>query len=249
MTYEEEDDEGGQPFSDEVALRIGLAAQCLKEVSLGELLEALTRILGDKIDVAALNKVTVTQLKASFGRAADIDGDEEFERDTRAEDMKGYKDAVRILWGESTSPEPPVTPVVARAFGQTTQGPRLRVAVASNSAEELDGHFGSCSCFLIFDVSATEIALVDARDTALAEQAEDRNGYRVQLISDCKILYVVHAGGPAAAKVIKADIHLISAPEGGNARAILSQLQKVISGSPPPWLVKALKQTEQTAHL
>jgi hypothetical protein len=54
------------------------------------------------------------------------------------------------------------------------------------------------------------------------------------------VLYVVSAGGPAAAKVIKADIHLIQVAEGGSAHEILGRLQQVLRGAPPPWLAKAL---------
>jgi nitrogen fixation protein NifX len=231
-----------RPLSDEVALRIGLAARCLKDVSVGDMLEALARILGDEIDEERLRKVTVTQLKVSFGRAADVDGDEEFERDTRSEDMAGYKEAVRILWGEAS--DGAVEERVPAAEGSLRGARCVRVAVASNTGEVLDGHFGSSSRFLVYDVSDSEVRLVEVRSTAAAETAEDRNGYRVELVRDCKILYVVHAGGPAAAKVIKADIHLISVPEGGNARSLLGQLQRVIAGSPPPWLVKALEHSQ-----
>lgn len=89
-------------------------------------------------------------------------------------------------------------------------------------------------------MTAAQLRLLDVRDTSLADLSDDKNSYRVKLINDCKILYVVHIGGPASAKVIKADIHLISVPEGGAARNILQQLQRVLAGSPPPWLAKAL---------
>jgi nitrogen fixation protein NifX len=230
------------PVSDEVALRIGLAARALKDVSIAEMIEVLGRILGENVTEESLRKVTVTQLKVSFGRAPDVDGDEEFERDTRAEDMLGYKEAVRFLWGEADGAGHEVSR--PQVEGRIEGAPHVRVAVASNRGEELDGHFGSAARFLVYDVSDSALKLVEARSTADAEQSDDRNGYRVGLVSDCKILYVVHAGGPAAAKVIKADIHLISVPEGGNARQILGQLQKVISGSPPPWLAKSLRQSE-----
>jgi nitrogen fixation protein NifX len=229
----------GPGISEEVALRIGLAAHALKDVSISEMVEALERILGDGVDEESLKKVTVTQLKASFGRAPDIDGDEEFERDMRAEDMAGFKEAVRFLWGEGAEEEPAV-----QVDGQIHGAPHVRVAVASNHGEELDGHFGSATRYLVYDISDTELKLVEARSAAEADLSDDRNSFRVGLIQDCKIVYVVHAGGPAAAKVIKADIHLISVPEGGSARQILGQLQKVISGSPPPWLAKVLKRSE-----
>jgi len=224
-----------RPFSDEVALRIGLAARCLPDISAADLIEAIQMKVGDRIDEKALSQITVGHLKAAFGQAEDVDGDEESERDTRAEDMAAFKEAVRILWGDA-GPEP--LPAVESTDPSVTQS--VRVAFASNSGEALDGHFGSCSRFLVYQVAALQLKLVDIRDTALADASDDKNGFRVNLIKDCKILYVVHIGGPASAKVIKADIHLISVPEGGQARSILAQLQKVLAGSPPPWLAKVL---------
>jgi nitrogen fixation protein NifX len=222
------------PFSDEVALRIGLAARRLPGITATDLIEALQERLGDTIDEQGLSRITVGHLKAVFGQSADVDGDEEAERDTQIEDMVAFKDAVRILWGEPTNEDLP------KLEEPSDTGESVRVAFASNSGEELDGHFGSCLRFLVYQVSAEQVRLVSIRDTAGADLSADKNSFRVGLIKDCKILYVVHVGGPASAKVIKADIHLISVPEGGNARSLLRQLQRVLSGSPPPWLAKAL---------
>lgn len=226
------------PFSNEVALRIGLAARVLPDVSPGDLIGALQEQLGDKIDEKGLSRITVTHLKAAFGHAPDVDGDEENERDTRTADMTAYKEAVRILWGE-LCPEDDLPQVQAYQAGDMPGS--IRVGVASNDGELLNGHFGSASRYLVYQVSADEVRLVAVRSAALADRSDDKNGFRVGLISDCRILYVVHVGGPAAAKVIKADIHLIQVPEGGVAREILQKIQQVIAGrTPPPWLKKAL---------
>ena len=50
--------------------------------------------------------------------------------------------------------------------------PSLRIAIASDSGDALNGHFGSCLRFLVYQVSPTEIRLVDIRDTMDAEFAE-----------------------------------------------------------------------------
>jgi nitrogen fixation protein NifX len=230
-------DDFEQPFSNEVALRIGLAARALPDITPGDLIEALDRLLNGEIDIEGLNRVTVTQLKAAFGQAHDLDGDEENERDMRAENIAEFKEAVRILWGEFT-PEDNVP--VAQPYQPGDMPGSVRVAFASNEGEELNGHFGSAERYLIYQVSASEIRLIGVRSAALADRSGDKNTFRVGIVSDCRILYVVHVGGPAAAKVIKADIHLIQVPEGGQARAILAKLQQVLASSPPPWLKKAL---------
>jgi nitrogen fixation protein NifX len=226
------------PFSNEVALRIGLAARILPDVSPGDLIGALQDQLGDQIDEKGLSQITVTHLKAAFRQAYDVDGDEENEQDARSADMAAYKEAVRILWGE-LSPTDDLPAVEAYQAGDMPGS--IRVGVASNDGELLNGHFGSASRYLIYQVSSSEVRLVAVRSAALADRSDDKNAFRVGLISDCRILYVVHVGGPAAAKVIKADIHLIQVPEGGQAREVLQKVQQVIGGtSVPPWLRKAL---------
>lgn len=233
------------PFSNEVALRIGLAARVLPDLAVSDLIEALESLAGGRIDEAALARVTVTQLKASFGQSHDIDGDEETETEVRAAHMAAFKEAVRILWGETGEADklPKTEP---HRDGDMPDS--IRVAVASNSDEQLNGHFGSCTRFLIYQVSASQLKLIDARPTLAADLSSDKNAVRVNMIKDCKVLYVVSAGGPAAAKVIKADIHLIQVAEGGAAREVASRLQPVLRGSPPPWLAKALGKTRAEQH-
>lgn len=223
-----------RPISDEVALRIGLAARALQTVSVGDLIEALQLSLGDTLDEAALSKITVSSLKKAFGQTTGLEGDEDDEAQT---DVAALKEAVRILWGETGDgdglprPEP---------YRDGDMPGSIRVAVASNRGERLDGHFGSAARYLIYQVSATEIRLVDVRSAAEADASGDKNTFRVNLIKDCCAVYLVSIGGPAAAKVIKADIHMIPIPEGGDARQILQDLQSVLAISPPPWLAKIL---------
>jgi hypothetical protein len=73
-----------------------------------------------------------------------------------------------------------------------------------------------------------------------AEFAEDKNLWRAQLIGDCQVCYVVSIGGPAAAKVIRADIYPIKVPDGGPALVIIKPFQVAMRESPPPWLSKIL---------
>ncbi|MNE73320.1 hypothetical protein D3C80_1693240 [compost metagenome] len=59
------------------------------------------------------------------------------------------------------------------------------------------------------------------------------------------MLYVVSIGGPAAAKVVKAGIHPLKKPQGDQAEVVLAELQRVMAGSPPPWLAKLLGQSAE----
>jgi nitrogen fixation protein NifX len=164
--------------------------------------------------------------------------------------MESLKLAVRYLWGEEGI-EPDLPEVKAYAEGDMPGS--IRVAVGSNSADEVNGHFGSCPRFLIYQVSPEEIRLVALRSTLGADKAEDKNAYRAELISDCHVMYVQSIGGPAAAKVVRAGIYPMKLAEGGKAEEVLLQLQSVRKGHPPPWLAKIIgipaeKRTRFTAE-
>ncbi|HZV53689.1 MAG TPA: NifB/NifX family molybdenum-iron cluster-binding protein [Rhodocyclaceae bacterium] len=115
----------------------------------------------------------------------------------------------------------------------------VRVACASNGGEMLDGHFGSCERFLIYQVSPTEVSLVGERTTEAADEAEDRNVARSQLISDCQVVFIQSIGGPAAAKVVRAGVHPVKVPKAAPTREVLVKLQAALV-SPPPWLAKVM---------
>jgi nitrogen fixation protein NifX len=151
-------------------------------------------------------------------------------------DNASIKLAVRHLWGVSEEDETLPKPA---AYANGDLPGSLRVAVASNTEENLDGHFGSCPRFLIYQVGPKEIRLIELRSTAITDDAEDKNVARANLIKDCQIVYVQSIGGPAAAKAVRANIHPVKAPEGGKANIALQRLQAVLD-APPPWLAKIL---------
>lgn len=209
------------------ALRIAQAARVLADVNAGAFATKLGDYLGLPITEEKLAKVTVADLKLI------LSGEETVEPDV---DNASIKLAVRHLWGESAEAENLPPPA---AFKEGDMPGSLRVAVASNTEENLDGHFGSCPRFLIYQVGRDEIRLVDIRSTSLTDDAEDKNVARANLIKDCQIVYVQSIGGPAAAKAVRANVHPVKAPEGGKANIALTRLQAVLD-APPPWLAKIL---------
>lgn len=220
------------PITREAALRIALAARAMPNATLPRLLELIQRRLGDELDEEKLRQVTVTMLKTGFASA---DGEEDGE--DIGIGLESMKLAVRILWGETQGDDdlPRIEP-----YSDGDMPGSVRIAVASDKGDTLSGHFGSCLRFLVYQVSPGEIRLVDIRDTMDAEFSEDRNLWRAQLIGDCHVCYVVSIGGPAAAKVIRADVYPIKIPEGGPAIEIIRPFQKAMVESPPPWLLKIL---------
>lgn len=219
-------------LSRELALRIGLAARALPDVSPRHLLEVLIEKLGSPLTEEKLSHVTVTQLKTGL---VSPDGEEDTEHlDVVA--IPNYKEAVRILWGEAVDAGLPVP----EPYAEGDMPGSIRVAIASNTAERMDGHFGSCLRFLVYQVNQDTIRLIDLRPTHEADSSDDRNAFRADLIKDCQVLYVASIGGPAAAKVIKAGIYPMKLPEEAEAREVLGKLQTILGGHPPPWLAKIM---------
>lgn len=214
----------------ETALRIALAARAMPGISVGQLLEILHQRIAGELTEESLQTVTVTDLKTGFASA---DGEEDGE--DIGIGLPAMKDAVRILWGEHVAEDLP-QPVALDSLAPGS----IRVAIASNNGERLDGHFGSCLRFLVYQVSPSGKALVAIRSALEADFAEDKNAYRAGLIEDCQVLYVVSIGGPAAAKVVKTGIYPMKKIDGGQAEEVLAELQRVMASAPPPWLAKLL---------
>jgi nitrogen fixation protein NifX len=216
----------------DTALRIALAARILPGVDVATLLSILDERLDRPLDLTKLTRITVTDLKTGLGS---LDGEEDGEDISVG--LQAIKDAVRILWGESDGNENLPKP---QAYSEGDMPGSIRVGISSNSGEELDGHFGSCLRYLIYQVSADEIRLVDSRETVEADLSDDRNAFRANLAKDCQVLYMVSVGGPAAAKIIRAGVYPMKKIEGGNALEVLAEFQQMMANSPPPWLAKIL---------
>ncbi len=217
-------------ISDDIALRIALAARALPDTDAARLIKVLDDAVGLPPTAKRLSSLKVKTFKEALdGELADVD-------------PGALKDAVAILKGEAetdTDPPPPVEP-----YSDGEMPDSIRVACASNRAELLDGHFGSARRFLVYQVSATENRLIDVR-VPDDYDAEDKNAYRAGLIADCQVLYVASIGGPGAAKVVRVDVHPIKDPKGGSARERILALQQVLASKAPPWLAKVMGQTPE----
>lgn len=217
--------------SNEIALRIGLAARALPDTDAKRLLRVLDDSIGLPPTANSLSTLTVKSFTAAAdGEFADVDA-------------ASVKSALAHLKGEagiSGDPLPDIDP-----YAEGDMPASIRVACASNKAEKLDGHFGSCQRFLIYQVSPDALRLVDIRIVGDAEPADDKNGYRASLINDCQLLFVASIGGPAAAKVVRAGVHPIKKPEMGDARAEVAALQSRIGPAAPPWLAKVMGQAPE----
>ena len=212
----------------DLALRIGLAARALPDTDAKRLFTVLTDCVSLPITEDKIGSINLKTLKtAQAGEFSNIDD-------------ALLKKALHILkhsieTGETQKP-------VIDNYTEGDMPGSVRIACASNDAINVDGHFGSCSQFLIYQVAADETRLIDIRSTNSLEglDMEDKNKYRAELIQDCQVIYMASVGGPAAAKIVKLGIHPMKLSGTEAITEIIDQLQTVISGTPPPWLAKVM---------
>jgi nitrogen fixation protein NifX len=220
-------------ISRDIALRIALAARVLPDTDPARLLKVLAACTELPPNAKKLSDLTVKAFKlAADGEFSDVDN-------TLIKEALAFLKGEKAIEGGDNIPE-------VQAYKEGDIAGSIRVAFASNNAEELDGHFGSCARFLIYQINAEEARLIDSRSTTTPEGYEDKNAYRAGLIKDCQVVYIISIGGPAAAKVVRAGVHPIKYPAGGNIRDRITELQKVIVDAPPPWLAKAMGQDEES---
>ncbi|MDP3589267.1 MAG: nitrogen fixation protein NifX [Methylobacter sp.] len=212
-----------QAISRELALRIGLAARALPDTDAKRLLSVLTDCIGLPITDEKIIGISLNTLKsAKAGEFSNIDA-------------PLLTHALSILKSGLSAHQP-----VAYSDGDMPGS--VRIACASNDGINVDGHFGSCSQFMVYQVSADEARLIDIRNTAIPDglEVDDKNVFRAELIQDCQVLYIASVGGPAAAKIVKLGIHPIKLSAIDSIAVVVDQLQSVIAGTPPPWLAKVM---------
>lgn len=129
----------------DAALKIALAARILPGITVSQLLDIIFARLDGDITDETLKVVTVTDLKTSF---ASLDGEEDGE--DIGIGLEEMKEAVRVLWGETSEEDT----IELESFDGPLDN-SIRVAIASNSDEQLNGHFGSCIRYLIYQVNPT----------------------------------------------------------------------------------------------
>ena len=129
----------------ELALRIALASRILPGIDVPRLLEILHERLGPPLDDEKLKSITVTNLKTGLGS---LDGEEDGE--DIGIGLANIKLAVRYLWGDEAEDEdlPEILP-----YKDGEMPDSIRIAIGSNSGALINGHFGSCIRFLVYQLS------------------------------------------------------------------------------------------------
>lgn len=122
----------------------------------------------------------------------------------------------------------------------------MKVAFATVNGKKLDCPFEDCLSFSVFDFSEAGYSWLESRSVAefRGEEDEGRSVRRLQLLSDCKVLFVGRIGSDASRQAVKAGIMCFQSEPGTEVIAQLEKMQAMLRLRPPLWLTRALRQAE-----
>ncbi len=124
----------------------------------------------------------------------------------------------------------------------------MKIAFATQDMKRVDAHFGWAKNIAIYEVMPEGHHFVEVVEFAgdLEEDGnEDKLAPKLEAIKDCAILYVAAIGGSGAARVVAKNIHPVKVSQPEEISVLLTKLQEVLKGNPPPWLRKALNKSKE----
>lgn len=124
----------------------------------------------------------------------------------------------------------------------------MKVAFATQDLKHVDAHFGWAKNIAIYELTPQGSTFLQAVqfDGDLKEDGdEDKLAPKLEAIKDCALLYVAAIGGSAAARVVAHKIHPVKVAGPEVIEETLEKLREVLSGTPPPWLRKALLKDQE----
>lgn len=117
----------------------------------------------------------------------------------------------------------------------------MKIAFTSSDGKTIDQHFGMATEYCIWEIGPDSAEfLTKVTPLITSDDEEDRTLARANAVAECAIVYTVQIGGPAAAKLVARKIHPMKTGTEVPIAEIVSKLQQVLKGTPPPWLRKAM---------
>ena len=129
----------------------------------------------------------------------------------------------------------------------------MKVAIATQDLKTVDAHFAGARTLAVYEVSTEGSRMLEAirfdassnQDGVHTDDGDDRITPRIDAIRGCQLLFVRAIGGPAAARVVNARIHPIKVPTDEPIGEVLTRVQTMLKGNPPPWLRKVLREESE----
>ena len=209
-------------LTDDMALRIGMASRALPGIDLNDWVSVLIRAVGLPLTVERVKKLRLKRLRQAGSKHLQPFQDEQL------------RQALSNLRGHGVDMRATLPPTQDYRNGDMPGS--IRVACASNRSDRIDAAYGTCARFLIYQVSVQEARLIDIREVNVSGNASVRFEARACLIGDCHVLCALTLGATAAASVVRAGVHPLRVGVPQSADRLLTSLQDVMSGSPPPWM-------------
>ncbi|WP_192457813.1 NifB/NifX family molybdenum-iron cluster-binding protein [Musicola keenii] len=201
--------------------RLFALIQCLPELSPPQLLNWLSQDNGETLDLARLESFTQPVLAARFPVAP--------ENMTRSR----WQQVLAYLRGNL-----PEHLTVATPPGRQ---PQLLAAFSSQDGITINGHFGQCRLFFIYGFDEVGSWLCDLRRYPAEPGDQEGNEVRAALLNGCHLLFCEAIGGPAAARIIRHNIHPMKVAPGTTIQSQRDALQALLADRLPPWLAKRLE--------
>jgi nitrogen fixation protein NifX len=145
------------------------------------------------------------------------------------------------------------TPVLDRT---PVKGGRMKVAFTTSDMKTVNAHFAGARTIAVYEVGEDDYSFVEAVQFDTASNQEGGHGddgearikARIDALEGCALLFVKAIGGPAAAKVVRAQIHPIKLPQPEAIPDVIARVQGMMKGSPPPWLRKIMLNSQGGAQ-
>ena len=117
----------------------------------------------------------------------------------------------------------------------------MKVAFTTSTGVNVDEDFGTSTSFSIWDISPAEAYYVTS--TAIQDQStckDDRMRVRAETLVGCTLVCTMGVNGPAAAKLAARNVQPIKVKKGTRVEAMIDKLQRMLRGTPPPWIAKSM---------
>ncbi|MFN3813210.1 MAG: nitrogen fixation protein NifX [Aquificaceae bacterium] len=122
----------------------------------------------------------------------------------------------------------------------------MKVAFATKSLDRVDDHFGHARTMAIYEVDEDGYRFLEYRNFEdVPDEEYDKINSKIEAIKDCTIVFTIAIGATAAARIVKAKIHPVKVNEAKPIEDILKELLQALKTNPPPWLKKALYDSER----
>lgn len=140
-------------------------------------------------------------------------------------------------------------PEITCAADAITDPSAIIVAFASLEGDMIDQHFGSAQAFFLYAVTADTATLIGT--TRFGQQKQDGNEDKLKpkmaWLAGADAVYCASIGGSATRQLVTLGINPIQVNGGPDVEDLISELQAQLSGNPPFWLSKILKDKQQAS--